>query len=199
MFWAETFLIMIRLIALMLLLPQLFQDTDVRKNINKNRSVLSWKGTKMLGSGSHEGTLPISEGYLHFKNGEITGGKFTVDMKRMRITDIPAHEVVPIRNLTAHLNEELETEKYPSADFTITHAVFTGKNQMKITGRMRIKNLSKTITILAGVQRSGKEISRLSTSFLINRFDWNIGNNRSWLEKRLVDKDIRLNIVLVME
>ena len=34
----------------------------------------------------------------------------------------------------------------------------------------------------------------LSTSFLINRFDWNIGKGGSWLEKKLVDKEVYLTI-----
>jgi len=46
-------------------------------------SVVGWKGTKVVGMGSHAGTIGITEGTLSLENGNITAGSVTIDMKNI--------------------------------------------------------------------------------------------------------------------
>lgn len=89
-------------------------------SVNIKKSVVEWKGTKLLRTGKHEGIVSFKDGQMSFSNGKLVGGKFVVDMKSIYITDIPKSDPEPRKNLTTHLNKDFETKIFPIASFTIT-------------------------------------------------------------------------------
>lgn len=166
--------------------------------VDTEYSVVEWKGTKFNKSRFHAGTIQISNGVLQFENGKLTGGYFTADLNSIKVTDIPPHEKEAIHNLTEHLKDDFEAATYPSAKFEITGINHITKDSMNVSGNLKMKDVVRNITIPA------KEITHNNskgyyTAFQFNRFDWNIGKNKGWLEQRMVDKEVELKIKLVLK
>jgi len=159
-------------------------------------SVIAWKGTKFNKTRFHAGTIQLSNGVLQFDNHKLTGGQFTADMNKIGITDIPPHETEAIQNLTKHLKDDFEVATYPSATFEITNVRYLSNDSLLISGNLKIKEVTHNITIPAKeTKRNNKKV--YTTIFQFNRFDWNIGKKGSWLEQRLVDKEVELKINLI--
>lgn len=156
--------------------------------INSLRSKAYWKGTKLHGSGSHEGTLEFLTGTIHTKNGKLTGGKFQINMKSLRVTDIPAHETIPLNALTNHLHEEFDIATYPTATLVITSAT-----EKQINGKLTIMGKVASVSFPYTITPNGY-IANLE----ISRKRWGIGAKANWLAKRLVDDTILLKVVLVI-
>ncbi|HVK97228.1 MAG TPA: YceI family protein [Flavisolibacter sp.] len=163
--------------------------------VNTATSVITWKGTKMSGMGSHSGTVKMKYGELYIKGGQLTGGYFVADMNIIRVTDIPADDVVPIRNLTNHLKIDFDVRKFPTAKFEVTKVQYVTQEDLQVSGNLTIKDVTKNITV--PVKATGK--NTWYTAFRFNRFHWNIGKDGSWLEKRMVDEDVELTVLLKTE
>lgn len=163
--------------------------------INLSASTVQWKGTKLLGTGSHEGTVKFEKGVLLFSENDLAGGQFRVDMTSIYNTDIPLHDPVPRKNLTTHLNSDLETKSFPTSHFDITKVQVTANSVFKIRGDLTIKGITRSITLDAHEVKPRKEYH---AQFTFDRFDWNIGENGSWLERKLVDKEVTLTVTIVL-
>jgi polyisoprenoid-binding protein YceI len=160
--------------------------------IDPKSSVIEWKGTKFKKSRFHAGTIEIANGVLEITNDKLTGGYFTAGLNTIKVTDIPPNEKEAIQNLTEHLKDDFEAAIYPSAHFEITNVKYITKDSLSVSGNLKIKNVVRNITVPA------KSINQkvFYTSFQFNRFDWNIGKNKGWLEQRMVDKEVELKIKL---
>lgn len=175
-------------------------DSASRKlNIREEESFVKWKGTKLNQTGKHEGTVAIRNGELAIRNEKLVGGSVVIDMKSIKNTDMPLHEQEARQLITEHLNKDFNTATYPTAKFEITRVTYLTKASLRIQGNLIIRGISKNIAVPAkhSVQKKGQH--QIRTDFLINRFDWGIGESGSWLEKRVVDKEIHLDIKLVTE
>lgn len=60
---------------------------------------------------------------------------------------------------------------------------------------MAIKGISKSITVTLNEIKEKKEYY---STFTFDRFLWKIGENGSWLEKKLVDADVTLKIKIIL-
>lgn len=169
-----------------------FLESDTL-NLDLDRSKLYWKGTKMRGSGKHEGEVRISQGFMLSDKAVLVGGKFEIDMTSISITDIPKTDPIPIKNLTNHLKHEdfFDVDNFPKAEFEITRIVKLSPENLEISGYLRICGITKNITFSA--IQEGKSIF---TRCLIDRFDWNIAYEGSWADRTLVDRDIEFRIQL---
>jgi polyisoprenoid-binding protein YceI len=174
-------------------LPDLLPEDDTIRTveIDLEDSVIRWRGTKLFRTGSHEGTVNLSDGYLLFKGDRLVGGKCTADMKSIYVTDIPLSDPVPRRNLTTHLHSDFETDRFPVAVFEISKVEYGGSHPLSITGKMTIKGMTRELVMPIVVGEDGKTYS---TEFIIDRSDFNIGENGSWLEKKLVDAEFVLQV-----
>lgn len=159
-------------------------------------SKVLWKGTKMRGLGSHEGSIRLKRAYLLERNNVIVGGKFTADMHSIDVTDIPKSDPVPYNNLKRHLKSEhfFDVTTYPEGEFVISKVDKLFNGLLKIQGNITLKQITHNIEFTAI-----KKNKVLSAVLLIDRFKWNIEYKGSWLEKTLVDKDIELKMELVMK
>ncbi|MDQ3551331.1 MAG: YceI family protein [Bacteroidota bacterium] len=164
--------------------------------IDTKSSVIEWKGTKFNKSRFHAGTIQITNGVLQFSNDKLTGGYFTANLNTIKVTDIPPHEKEAIHNLTKHLKDDFEATTYPSAKFVITNVKYITKDSMAVSGDLKMKDVVRNITIPAKAieQKNGKAYF---TAFQFNRFEWNIGKSKGWLEQRMVDKEVELKIRLI--
>ncbi len=175
--------------------------TDVQINsdtlrLDTSRSIIHWKGTKMKGLGKHEGQIELEDGFFTITNSQLTGGRFIANMNSIEVTDIPAHEPVPRRRFNNHMKSEdfFDTATYPVSKFEITGIQYKTTNSLIISGNLTLKDITRNISFSANYKERTFE-----TGFTIDRFQWNIGYEGSWVDKTLVDKDIILEIQLFTE
>ncbi len=158
--------------------------------------VVSFIGTKPVGQ--HNGTFTISEGRLFAKkNVEVTGGKLTLNMNSLKITD---KDTTGTSKLARHLASPdfFETGKFPTATFEITNVkpymtdsvnstiILDGATHT-VSGNLTLKGVTKNVTFPAIIKVSDNVITA-KANFNINRTDWGLvyGNDKS-----LGDKFIR--------
>lgn len=155
-----------------------------------------WKGTKMRGLGKHEGEVPLKVGFILADREQWMGGYFEIDMEKIRVTDIPETDPIPLRELTEHLKNEdfFDVRRFPVSRFTLQKVGLTSEHRLIFTGILEIKGISKPITFEG--YKEGKEIS---ANFSIDRFDWNIAYTGSWADRTLVDREIEFRIKLVLK
>ncbi|QED38084.1 YceI family protein [Antarcticibacterium arcticum] len=165
-------------------------------NVNPSHSKILWKGTKMHGTGKHEGDIALKTGYFITQNGQLKGGEFIVDMQTIEVTDIPKHDPVPRNNLKNHLKNSdfFDVDKFPTSIFQITEIKNFSKDSINVSGNLTIKGITNGIEFSALINEN-----KFTSRFTFNRFDWNIAYEGSWADKTLVDKDIELTIEIVME
>lgn len=164
--------------------------------VDISNSSIHWKGTKMQGAGKHEGQIQLQDGYFLTNQNKLVGGKFTMDMNTIQVTDIPKHEPVPRKRFNDHMKSEdfFNTAKYPISVFTITEIENLTDDSTMVSGNLTIKDITQNISFKA--KSSEKEFF---TKFTFDRFEWNIAYEGSWADKTLVDKDIELTINLKIE
>lgn len=164
--------------------------------MNLEISKIDWIATEMRGTKRRTGVISFKDGFFLSQNGEIVGGKFTVDMETMDVTDIPVHEKVARKNLLNHLKSDdfFNVTNYPLSILELTSVHQTKNDSLKISGNLTIREVTKNVEFFAH-QKGGN----FRTNFTFNRLDWNIAYEGSWADKTLVDKDVELTIKIVTE
>ncbi|WP_421976096.1 YceI family protein [Roseivirga seohaensis] len=164
--------------------------------MNLEKSKIDWVATEMRGAKRRTGIISFKDGLFLSQNGEIVGGKFTVDMETMDVTDVPLHEKKSRKNLIDHLksNDFFNVTHYPISILELTRVQKTRNDSLKISGNLTIREVTKNIEFFAH-QKDGN----FKTIFTFNRLDWNIAYEGSWADKTLVDKDVELTIAIMVE
>jgi len=108
------------LFALVLALPSFATGEEggpKTATVNTSDSELRWKATKV--TGSHNGTVPISEGSITIENDLITSALIVMDMTGILVEDIKDAEINA--KLTGHLKSDdfFSTEKHPECRFEL--------------------------------------------------------------------------------
>lgn len=173
---------------------KLDENSDTLR-IDLNRSTIKWKGTKLMGLGKHEGDIRIQEGFLLKEMGVLSGGKFIIAMKSLRVTDIPASDPIPLRKLTEHLKSEdfFAVESYPVAIIELIKLTKVDADFLIISGILEIKGIRKPIEFAVESKNNFYK-----TNFKIDRFDWKIAYEGSWADRTLVDREIEFWVELAM-
>ncbi|WP_271855461.1 YceI family protein [Patiriisocius marinus] len=106
------------LIAVVILGSTAFAQAQTKKSIDTGVSSINWEGKKVLGS--HTGTIAFSDGVIEMDGETITGGKFTVDMSSINVTDLKAGEGK--EKLEGHLKSDdfFGVTNYPKATLEFT-------------------------------------------------------------------------------
>ena len=164
--------------------------------IDTSKSVIFWKGTKMRGAGMHSGEIDLKKGHFLMENGEISGGQFLVDMNTIKVTDIPATDPIPIKNLTNHLKDAdfFDVERYPTSRFEITEVKRLSRDSLAVSGNLTIKDITKNISFDALIREES-----FTTTFLIDRFQCNVAYKGNWQDRTFVDKEMELRVKLVWD
>ncbi|WP_228851565.1 YceI family protein [Aegicerativicinus sediminis] len=141
---------------------------EVIKTISISESVVNWKGSMLFSFGGHYGTVNFKDGTLKFNSGKLTGGTFIVDMTTMVNTDGGFNE-----GLMDHLKNEdfFNVPKYPSATFVITEIEELKDGNLRITGDLTIKGMTKSVFAEAKLDKTN---NKFETRLKIDRTDWDI-------------------------
>jgi polyisoprenoid-binding protein YceI len=142
-------------------------------------SVLGWKGTKVVGDGSHAGTIAMTNGTISMENGNITAGSVTIDMKNIVVTDSIPEEYK--QKLIGHFSADdfFNIEKFPTAKFEITgsEAKVEGAYTHVISGNLTLRDSTKNISFPATVAVTETGLTAVGTA-IINRLDWGVNYDK---------------------
>lgn len=170
-------------------------------NFDPAQSYMTWKASKAVGS-SHHGKVQIQGGRLAVDGGNIYGGEATIDMTSIVVEDEDANTT---EKLTGHLKSDdfFGVESYPFAKFTVVQIQpEDGKDgfNFSLRGDLRIKDVTKSVTVPAAVSINPETVTMKSPVFTINRTDWGINYNSGILgtvADKVIKDDIELTINVV--
>ena len=138
-------------IAVFLLLSTGFLHAQNEVSIDLKKSNITWLGKKV--TGSHTGTINLSEGNLKYENGRIAGGYFVIDMTTIKNTDMGGNMA---GKLEGHLKSDdfFGVATFPTAKLEITE-VGPGDGGLNITANLTIKETTAPVTFIAKLNETG--------------------------------------------
>lgn len=156
------------------------------------QSNIDWLGKKV--TGAHNGTIDLKQGTLLLTDGQLTGGKFTIDTTSIKILDItdPATNTQFADHLAS--DDFFAIRQYPEAHFEITAT--DGNN---IEGNLTIKGITHPVGFTSRLQVAGDTLTATG-KIIIDRTLYNIkyrsGNFFKDLGDTLIYNDFELNVSL---
>jgi polyisoprenoid-binding protein YceI len=164
---------------------------DEKKEVKTQESTVTWKAYKV--TGSHTGTVDLTEGALTFKEGKLTGGNFTVDMATLVSTDLEGEYK---GKLEGHLKSDdffgVATHQFAKLTFTGVQA--SGKNSYEVTGDLTIKGITKAVTFDVSVYGS-----KATATMKIDRAQYDVRYGSGSFFENLGDKTIYDEFDLVVD
>lgn len=124
--------------------------------IDANAIKLKWTGEKF--GGEHYGMIQSKGGYLNVEGGKITGGKVVIDMESMTCDDLEPGEWHD--KLIGHLKSDdfFGVDKFKTANFEIFAVKDKGNGDIKVTGKLTLKGITKQVTFDAKYKMDGNKI-----------------------------------------
>ena len=167
---------------LAILLSVTFQSFTTNDNVKVKKSTVEWKGEKVVGS--HEGTISLKSANLIYEKKNLKGGNFVMDMSTIVCTDLSGDYK---NNLEGHLKSDdfFGVEKFPTASLNIKKVAKIKSDKYKISAKLTIKGMSKTIEFTA-VEKNNS----LNATIKIDRTDFNINYGSGSFFDNLGDKMI---------
>tara|TARA_B100000508_G_scaffold135726_1_gene127867 strand:+ start:159 stop:830 length:672 start_codon:yes stop_codon:yes gene_type:complete len=170
--------------------------------VSMDASEIQWKGTKP--TGSHNGTVNVSEGTVVMKDERLEAGKFVIDMTSIVSLDAEGDMK---QNLEAHLKGTVEGKEgdffnvntYPTASFALTGVKENEEGKAMIEGNLTIKDKTNNITFPATVTHEGKQVVIQSEPFSIDRTKWGVNYGSKSIFDNLGDKFINDDIELTVK
>jgi polyisoprenoid-binding protein YceI len=181
--------------------------SDKSYTVDASASKVMWLGSKP--AGTHNGTVNVSSGTVTTKDGNVSGGSFTIDMNTITCLDLEGGSK---EGLEAHLkgsetgkeDDFFNVAKYPTAKFDITKVTKLENNpdaSHMIFGNLTMKDVTKNVGFRAKVTNAGGTINVVTPEFTINRTDWGIKyGSKSFfdnLKDKFIDDEMKLSVNLV--
>ncbi|HTN47379.1 MAG TPA: YceI family protein [Flavipsychrobacter sp.] len=160
-------------------------------NADLTQSTVQWTGTKPIAK--HVGTIAMKSGSLNVTDGNITGGKFVLDINTINPQD---QDSTGNGKLKGHLlsPDFFDAATHPEASFEITNVTAgidtTNKDLVMkdathtVTGNLTIKGTSKSISFPAKLSVTDANVTA-DANFNIDRTQWGLtyGNDKSLGDK----------------
>jgi polyisoprenoid-binding protein YceI len=174
--------------------------------VSPDAAKINWEGSKP--TGTHNGTISISEGTLSVADGAVTAGSFTIDMNSINVQDLEGDDKI---YLEGHLKGTTKPEDadhffnvatYPTAKFEIVSVTPTSGQAYNsdVKGNLTIRDITKEITIPANITVEDEIVVVTTEQFIINRTEWGINYGSKSIFDNLGDKfindDIKLQIMV---
>jgi len=162
--------------------------------LNVSESSVAWVGTKV--TGHHSGSVPLKSGVIIVNNGEVTGGKFVMDVANMYVSGPSKSDSSSNNKLLGHLKSAdfFEVAKYPEGTFELTGVQLYKGGAIKdtvdvrqedidkykvlnpthiVSGNLTLKGVAKNIEFPANITVSGNT-AQATAKFNIDRKQWGI-------------------------
>lgn len=155
-----------------------------------SKSNIDWVGRKV--TGAHNGTISVKNGNLTVNDGKVSGGRFVIDTRSIRILDVtdPATNA----QFAGHLASDdfFSSEQYPEAVFEVTGVV-----DNHIEGNLTIKGITGPVGFDADVKLTGDTLTA-SGKVVVDRTVYGMrfrsGNFFKDLGDTLIYNDFDLNV-----
>lgn len=169
-------------------------------SVDTEASKITWTGGKLVGN-SHTGYIQLKEGQLNVEGGNLTGGKFVIDMNTITDTDIENPE--KRQDLEGHLKSDdfFNVGAHPTATFEIAQvepAPDKPDATHTITGNLMMKGITKSVTIPANISMEEGMIKAITPQFVIDRTQWEVMYGASALGV-VKDNIIKDEVALVID
>ena len=161
------------------------------KKLHLQASNLQWEAKKVVGAG-HKGTLTFSSGEFTYKNNELVGGSFMVDMNTLTVTDEDM-DAKGKAKLEEHLKSDdfFAVKKFPTATLKLKTVTKTQAGY-KTEGDLTIKGITKPVTV--ELLRTAAE--GFASTVVINRTQYDIKYGSGSFFSNLGDKAIEDNFTI---
>lgn len=161
------------------------------KKLHLQASNLQWEAKKVVGAG-HKGTLTFSSGEFTYKNNELVGGSFVVDMNTLTVTDEDM-DAKGKAKLEGHLKSDdfFAVKKFPTATLKLKTVTKTQAGY-KAEGDLTIKGITKPVTV--ELLRTAAE--GFASTVVINRTQYDIKYGSGSFFSNLGDKAIEDNFTI---
>jgi len=152
------------------------------------QSSIEWTGRNIIRK--HFGTIDISGGEITVKDGDVTAGSITLDMRTIKNCDLQDQEENNL--LVCHLKSEdfFDVERFPTAGFELLtcEVLFDatpGSSNYFINGELTLKDVKREISIPAIIVPGENGSIRAQAHFDIDRTEWNIAYGSGKLFEKL--------------
>ena len=161
------------------------------KKLHLQASNLQWEAKKVVGAG-HKGTLTFTSGEFTYKNNELVGGSFVVDMNTLTVTDEDM-DAKGKAKLEGHLKSDdfFAVKKFPTATLKLKTVTKTQAGY-KTEGDLTIKGITKPVTV--ELLRTAAE--GFASTVVINRTQYDIKYGSGSFFSNLGDKAIEDNFTI---
>ena len=174
------------------------ESTSEKFIANVGESMIEWKGFKP--TGSHTGTINLESGVFTTNDGKVHSGTFLINMKSIKVTDIPADKKGNA-DLVGHLSgaDFFDVEKFPGAAFEVT-GLEEKEGKSMLSGNLSLKGVKNNITFPVVVSQDADNLSLTSEAFTIDRSKWNVQyGSKSFFDDlgdKFINDDIELKITV---
>lgn len=170
----------------------------VTYTVDPSSSSIEWTGKKP--TGSHTGTLKVTDGTVKVTDGTLESGSFTIDMSTIEVKDLEGDEKA---SLEGHLKGEGEgkedhffnVKQYPTASFEVT-GITEKDGQKMLEGNLKLKGTAKNISFPVSTSMNGDMMTLSSEVFTIDRTKWGVNYGSKSVFENLGDKFINDDIEL---
>ena len=161
------------------------------KKLHLQASNLQWEAKKIVGA-AHQGTLTFSSGEFTYKNNELIGASFVVDMNTLTVTDEDM-DAKGKAKLEGHLKSDdfFAVKKFPTATLKLKTVTKTQAGY-KAEGDLTIKGITKPVT----VELLRTAVEGFASTVVINRTEYDIKYGSGSFFSNLGDKAIEDNFTI---
>lgn len=155
-------------------------------------SEVLWKGS-LVNVYDHTGDVKLESGDVTVSDGKITGGKFVIDLTRIRPTDENYKEDKTPEKLVGHLSSEdfFHVEQYPTATFEIT-----GSEGSTVMGNLTIRGKTnpEKVENVSITEENGQ--MHLKGDIKFDRTKYDVAFKHP-MKDMVISNDIEMNVTLV--
>jgi polyisoprenoid-binding protein YceI len=168
--------------------------------VDTSASVIEWKGEKP--TGTHTGTIKLSEGAFKANDSLVESGTFVIDMKSLEVTDLEGEDKL---KLESHLmgtvkgkeGDFFNVEKFPNTTFEVT-GISQKDGKTMLQGNLTMKEETKNVEFPVSINMNGDTLELTSNAFVIDRTKWGINYGSKSVFDSLGDKFINDEIELTI-
>ena len=161
-----------------LTLAPFFPHTDggsepSKQTVDAKSSTVTWEGKKV--TGSHNGDIQISNGYINIENGTVKGASVIIDMTSINTTDLDGGAK---ESLDGHLMSDdfFGVEQFPTAQFELVSLnPLRATNGMNFTakGTVTIKGRTADVSFPVKVEMDKSETT-ISGEMILDRSNFDV-------------------------
>ena len=166
-------------------------------NIDTEKSVINWSGSKLFQFNQHYGTVKFLKGTFFWSGDMVMGGYFEADMNSIVNTDGNYNDM-----LVSHLKNEdfFDVKNHPLAQLKIVEALYVEEDKIEVEALLTIKEISHPIKFRMSIEERDRTYV-FKSKFVIDRTRWGISYKSKGIigsaKESIISDAIAFEVVLV--